>query len=127
MAKNRIFTWAFLSWVLLITVLSLISFPDDPNKSLNIPHLDKGVHFIFYFVAAILGVFFFRGVGKSRNSRSGALIASLLFVVIYGTILEVLQGMLTHDRSGEINDVLANTAGGVMGILLVWLWLKRER
>ena len=127
MAKNRILTWAFLPWVLLITVLSLISFPDDPDGSLDIPHLDKAVHFVFYFVAAILGVFFFRGVGKSRNSRSGALMASLLFVVIYGTILEVIQGMLTHDRSGEINDVLANTAGGVMGILLVQLWLKRER
>jgi len=116
---RRIFTPAFYGWLLLITVLSLLSFPDDPVGGLDIPHMDKAVHFIFYFVAAILGSLYLREASKKNIALSRALIMSLVFTIIYGIILEVFQSTLTDYRSGELKDVLANSLGALCGVLLM--------
>jgi len=116
---RRIFTPAFYGWLLLITVLSLLSFPDDPDGGLDIPHMDKAVHFIFYFVAAILGSLYLREASKKTIALSRALIMSLAFTIIYGMILEVFQSTLTDYRSGELKDVLANSLGALCGVLLI--------
>ena len=45
----------------------------------------------------------------------------LLIVVIavsYGIIIEVLQGVLTDTRKPDFNDVIANTTGVVIAVLL---------
>lgn len=119
MPDRRIFTPAFYGWLLLITVLSLLSFPDDPDGGLDIPHMDKAVHFIFYFVAAILGSLYLREASKKTIALSRALIMSLAFTIIYGMILEVFQSTLTDYRSGELKDVLANSLGALCGVLLI--------
>ena len=119
MPDRRIFTPAFYGWLLLITVLSLLSFPDDPDGGLEIPHMDKAVHFIFYFVAAILGSLYLREASKKTIALSRALIMSLAFTIIYGMILEVFQSTLTDYRSGELKDVLANSLGALCGVLLI--------
>ena len=119
MPDRRIFTPAFYGWLLLITVLSLLSFPDDPDGGLNIPHMDKAVHFIFYFVMAILGGLYLREASKKTISLPKGLIMSLLFAVIYGMIIEVIQSTLTDYRSGELEDILANSLGAIAGVLLL--------
>lgn len=50
-----------------------------------------------------------------------ALIKSCILAFIYGIIIEILQGELTTSRSADFNDVLANSIGIVIGILLVSL------
>ncbi len=50
-----------------------------------------------------------------------ALIKSCILAFIYGIIIEILQGELTTSRSADFNDVLANSIGIVIGILLVFL------
>ena len=116
---KRIFTPAFYGWLLLITVLSLMSFPDDPDGGLDIPHMDKAVHFLFYFVAVILGSLYLREASKKTISLHKALIISFLIAVIYGMILEVFQSALTDYRSGEYEDILANSIGAMAAVLVL--------
>ncbi len=116
---RRIYAPTFYGWLLLITVLSLLSFPEDPGGGLNIPHLDKMVHFLFYFVLVILGSFYLREASKKTISLSKALLSSLVFAVIYGMILEVFQSAFTDYRSGEFQDVMANSIGATSGAILM--------
>lgn len=40
----------------------------------------------------------------------------LLSVLLYGIIIEILQGLLTISRSADILDVAANLIGSLIGI-----------
>ncbi len=112
---------AFISWMVFITVLSLVSFDDETSLGLDIPYFDKVVHFTFYLVAGILGSIFLLYGRVDKKGRKGIAVKLLLGLVGYGIIIEVLQGSLTTYRSAEFLDVLANSAGALMGILLMWV------
>ncbi len=119
--KSYPFRLAFFAWMVLITVLSLVTFPDDPGQSMDFHISDKAVHFVFYFIAAALCVFYLREKTSGTLKLYKAALYGLLVAVVYGIIIEVIQGTLTTERSGEINDVLANCIGGIAGILFVRL------
>ena len=46
----RIFVWANVIWFLIIFVLCALPGEDIPDPRLNIPHLDKVVHFGMFFI-----------------------------------------------------------------------------
>jgi VanZ family protein len=98
-------------WTVLITVASLVSFNSVPK--VNIPGNDKVVHFLFYLVFVVLWSF--------TNWQSYFKIKfDLLIVVlaiIYGIIIEILQGVLTQTREADFYDVLANSSGAVFGFI----------
>lgn len=115
--------------MVLITLSSLLSlsFPDDDGSSFKIPHLDKLVHFIFYFVTAILGTLCIREVTKGRKSIFQAILKATLFAIIYGIIIEVLQEVCTTKRSGDILDALANTIGAIAGAFFIKYFFSGKR
>lgn len=115
MFKRYGFTIGFICWILIITILSLSSFEDIDTEGINIPHLDKLIHFFFYFVAAILGILLIRERTKGQFKLSRAIIITALSVIIYGIIIEVIQDTFTENRSGELYDVLANSLGAFFG------------
>jgi glycopeptide antibiotics resistance protein len=39
----------------------------------------------------------------------------ILYAIVYGTIIEVLQGVATVDRDPDVLDVLANSLGALFG------------
>ncbi len=109
----------FISWMVFITVLSLVSFEDDNTLDISIPYFDKLIHFTFYFIASILGGLFGREISKGHISKTKVLGISFISLVLYGIIIEVLQSNLTTYRSGELMDVMANSAGTLLGTLLI--------
>ncbi len=115
MFKRYGFTIGFICWILIITILSLSSFEDIDTEGINIPHLDKLIHFFFYFVAATLGILLIRERTKGQFNLTRAIIISGLSVIIYGIIIEVIQDTFTENRSGELYDVLANSLGAFFG------------
>jgi VanZ family protein len=117
--KRYGFTIGFTCWIAIITFLSLISFKDLDSEEINIPNLDKIVHFFFYFVAAILGSLLIRERTKGQLSKSRSAILATLAVIVYGIIIEVLQSTFTQYRSGEIYDVFANSLGAFFGAGLI--------
>ena len=117
MLKRFKFSILFIGWLGFIAFLSLFSFSDYGSLDMKIPHLDKVVHAILYFTATLLGCFFLRERSRGEISRSRAFVYIGAFLLLYGTVLEVLQLKITEDRSGEFLDFLANLTG-----ILLALW-----
>ena len=120
MLKRYILGIGFVSWMVGITVLSLVSFEDDLSLGFSIPYSDKIVHFTFYFIAGILGILFGQNLKQDITNNMKVLLVFVFSLVGYGIIIEVLQSTFTTNRSGEIMDVMANSAGALLGTLLMW-------
>lgn len=90
----------------------------------KIPHKDKYVHFALYFILAMLWCLAL-GQAKKTSLRSRWLV--FLYAAGYGILIEVLQGVLTTQRSPEVADALVNALGAAMAIILLPLLQKREK
>jgi VanZ family protein len=106
---------------LIILYLSLASSETfDKVSVLNIPLLDKIVHFLMYFslMWAILI--------ENRKSLKG--IKQLLIIALipfsYGILMEIFQEIFTDSRSGSFFDIISDSAGVLIAFLL-WLLLSR--
>lgn len=91
-----------------------------PGKMLGIPYIDKMGHFAMYS--------FFSGVllldsCRWRTSRHFRY-AVLLFPLLFGALMEILQMTLTTSRKAETLDLVANITGVSAGILLAHITLK---
>jgi VanZ family protein len=105
---------------LLIMYLSLTG--SDTFKKVpiyNIPHLDKIIHFGMYFTWMTLIAY--------ENRKNIKSTPHLIFIAIipfcFGFLMEVLQFYVVTSRSGSVYDMLANSAGIIISILL-WIWIK---
>tara|TARA_R110000868_G_scaffold322712_1_gene583663 strand:- start:773 stop:1165 length:393 start_codon:yes stop_codon:yes gene_type:complete len=117
--KNTVYKVLFISWMMFVTFFSLFSFSDVGTSSINIPHIDKAVHFTFYFGIVVLG---YMAISKKRGVGAGEsklLWYIVLFAVLYGIIIEVLQHVATLDRHGDPLDALANSTGAIVGMLVL--------
>ena len=120
MHKKHLFTTFFLSWVVLITSLSLFSFSGFDNAiGIGIPHMDKITHFIFHLGFVVLGYLFLKERAKGLFNEQQALLKIVITAIVYGLLIEALQYMMPFGRAAEISDVLANVGGAIFGCLLI--------
>lgn len=93
-------------------------------KRFKIPYKDKTVHFAFYFVFVVLWALSFSGhYSDKRKLRLSVLLAA----VLYGILIEICQGLFTKNRSADIVDILANTAGAATAVLTLWLINRNKK
>ena len=118
MLKNILFRILFISWLVFVTFSSLFSFSGIDTSSFHIPHLDKIVHFIFYFGMVIFGVVALKEQVGQQFKLSKTLVVVFLFSVCYGIIIEVIQATYTVNRQGDILDGVANSIGALSGMLV---------
>ena len=117
MVKKNIFS---IIVALIIMYLSLTSSDTFEKVSFfTIPFLDKIVHFGMYFVLTSVIIF------ENRKTLISILHLYLIALIpfFYGILMEILQSILTVSRSGSLYDVIFNSAGILISLLL-WLWLK---
>jgi len=105
---------------LLLLYLSLV----NPDKFLKgelagIPYIDKIVHFGMYFF--MMSVIIIEHRRRLRNPINLFLVA--LIPLSYGVLMEILQLMLTSNRSCDFYDALFNAAGTLTSVLL-WFLIK---
>jgi VanZ family protein len=100
-----------------LTVVCLIKINKLP--SLGVSFTDKIYHFLAYTVLAFLwySTFLF----KFKFEKSKALIYASIFSIIFGIIIEVLQGVLTVYRAADFYDVVANTSGVLFVVIILLL------
>ena len=120
--KVKIFQAVFVLWVITITILSLVE-PENFTK-IDVKNSDKYVHFITYFWLTFL---LYLALPKNQLNLNSRLLFSFLFSVIYGIIIEVLQGVVTAKRQPEILDVFANTLGSLLAVLVICFLLPRVK
>ncbi|MCM4162698.1 hypothetical protein DHC50_03745 [Arenibacter sp. A80] len=109
----------FISWAVFITTLSLFSFEEESIPCIDVPHLDKLVHFSFYFVFTVLGCLSFREIDRRKEPFKKIGVKLFSLAIVYGIIIEVLQGEATIDRDPDLLDVLANSLGALFGSFTV--------
>jgi VanZ family protein len=118
MIKKNIFS---ILVALIITYLSLANAHtfDKVSSFIDIPDIDKAVHFCMYF--GLMSVI----ILENRNNikSNGHLFLLGLIPLFFGILMEILQATLTVTRSGSFFDALANSVGILVSILL-WLWIK---
>lgn len=107
-------------WTALIFVACLLPGRDIPDVS--VPLIDKWVHFF------IFGGFSFLWLCtlKQDELRNGLII--FLLSVTLGYAVEWLQGSgITEGRSFDLYDLLADSIGGLLGLLLFYALRRHSR
>jgi VanZ family protein len=105
---------------LIIMYLSMAnSHTFDKVPIIDIPNIDKVVHFGMYF--GLMSVIILENRKTLKGHNSLFLIAFI--ALFYGILIEFMQSAFTVTRTGNFYDALADFAGILVSILL-WLWLK---
>lgn len=104
-----------LFWLALISSYILAVLPQENVPELT-PFNDKGNHFLAFSVLTLLLLHAYRV----------KYLTAFVLMMLYGVLIEVSQ-LFAVNRHGELLDVLADTIGVVVGILLYWLIRKFYR
>jgi VanZ family protein len=104
---------------LVLAFLSLTAIPKI-NLGLGIKSGDKYLHFTAYFGLSLLWYFAL----KERINKKVFKFFVPLTLIVYGIILEGLQSGLTTYRTGDIYDVMANTAGVIAALIIFNRFIK---
>ncbi len=111
-------TWPAIVWALFI--LLLCGLPGDglPSSSFfDRLQLDKFVHVFLFMVLVVLLLTGFRKQYTFRELRYHAKSMVFVIAVIYGVLIEGLQGTVFIDRNFDLLDMGANMVGSFSGLL----------
>jgi glycopeptide antibiotics resistance protein len=113
-------------WALLILILCGIPGRDIPHFSfLELLSFDKWVHAGIFFVLVMLAIRGFRLQQRSAYVRANAIFLATGLSVMYGGLLEIMQGTLFAERSADFYDFIANSFGCFLAALLYPVISKR--
>jgi VanZ family protein len=108
-----------IGWFLLMNVLFVLPGSTLPKTGwFTDIQLDKWVHIGLFAVLVFLFC-------SAFNSVSKRIWIVLVAAVAYGFIVEVVQKNWVSNRSFDLYDVLADTAGSIIG-LVVWLRVNKK-
>ena len=111
--------WKPIAWALIVLILSALSGEKVSQLPLvNIPNMDKVVHFGMYFMFTFLMMWDFARYKNGIYTWKQIIFFSLLSAIIYGGLMELLQSIPTLHRSTDIKDFLANSTGAMVAVLL---------
>jgi VanZ family protein len=83
---------------------------------------DKVLHIGAYGTLTLSWLMYF---GDKKDQRKYAYLTAF-FVLIYGTIIEVIQGTLTANRQADFYDIIANLVGIVTAMLFFGKFLQKK-
>lgn len=101
-------------YIIVITLLSLVppnAFPIEGEKLF--PHVDKVVHILMYALFTFLLFFTWPDYFKGKARQ----FLPLLYVILWGSFMELLQGAGSYGRSMSHLDIIANIVGFFPGWL----------
>lgn len=90
----------------------------------SIPYRDKLFHMGVYFVAAVLMMY---GLGgRSYKPLWKGILYTLLFCMMWGGVMEYLQDAMSRGRHFEVNDIIANIIGAILGVIVFSVLFKKR-
>src|SRR5258705_12282796 len=108
---------AFL-WAVVILALTLSPAPAIPEvKWIYIPHADKIVHAVLFGVQYML---LMHGLMKQPASvtYSKYVVWSIVIVILFGALTEILQAILPSGRDADVMDWLADCVGTLLAFIV---------
>lgn len=103
----------------LITLLSLIKMP--PKPIVEVSNFDKIQHTIAFIVLTISWL-----VSRNVKFKTVSYIVILVGCLVFGIIIEVLQGRLTTYRSASLLDIVANSLGIALGFMIFKTFTRKK-
>lgn len=90
----------------------------------SIPYLDKLFHMGVYLIASVLMLY---GLGGQfdKNFRSATLY-TVVFCIMWGGVIEYVQDAMSRGRHFEVNDIIANIIGALVGVVMFSLLFKKR-
>jgi VanZ family protein len=117
--QNKIFLAA--AWFAFASILFFLPGSDLPeNEVFTLIRLDKWVHIGLF----LLLLYLWCRALQLQHFKSYLII--LLIALLYGFLVEVIQGRFIPNRSYDLFDILADFTGSVAGVWL-WKWHKKNR
>lgn len=83
----------------------------------------KCAHFVLYTIGGFLAVNY---ISTTKVQGKNIYIYAIIFTFVYA-ITDELHQLFVLGRSGEIRDVIIDTAGGSLGTMLFWMLRKIVR
>lgn len=103
-----------------IAFLSLIKIGKQP---IQVSHLDKIEHIIAYFFLTISWLYVLKNKPSYNFNKRFVVIAC----VFYGIIIEVLQTTLTSYREASVLDIVANSVGVLLALLIFNILFEKKQ
>lgn len=116
--RKKFFLFSAIIWSGLIIYLCLKN--SNELKQIEISNFDKLIHFVFHFVFTVLWFLYLKK--KFFNSNKFSLLKySILFSIIFGIAIELMQQYFTTTRTADVFDILANLLGALIAAFLIVL------
>lgn len=114
-----------LIWAIVILILYGIPGSDMPNVNFwNLLEPDKVAHVgVFMVLMCSLSFSIFKQ-NKYAKLKRYTIRNSTIICLVYGTVLELLQGSIFSERTTDIYDILANAVGVVIGIVILKIFFR---
>ncbi len=106
-----------IGYTLSLTLLSLISLNGLPELGSSFD--DKIYHLIAYMLMTLLWFNVLR-----TTSAKFKILYSAIISIGYGIIIEVFQALFTTSRNEDIEDVIANSIGVILGVVIIIMYRK---
>lgn len=118
----RFFLIIAVVYTLLITTLSLI--PLGKISVGGFSPTDKMMHGVAYFILTLSWLFYYLMKKLENNDYKWKFFNISVLVIVFGMLIEVLQGTLTSYRQPDWADILANSIGVLVAFLFCILFLN---
>ena len=92
--------------------------------------LDKVAHVIMYagFAFACLWGYRKQFVSNDLSYKKRAILLTILISIAYGGLTEIMQETITKlHRSGDWRDLIADSIGTGLGVLIFYLFFRRKK
>ena len=107
-------------WTIVIIVVCSIPGKEIPQTPfINIPHFDKIVHAGLYFVLSLFSVRSFKQLSLIVL-RQHPYMSSVIYAILLGVFVEIIQHYYIPNRAGEVLDALANTVGSILAVSILF-------
>ncbi len=128
--SSKTHTSAFLNYwktTLGIVIICYLSFaPSSAFKSIpSFTHGDKIIHLLMYLMLTIIIINDFYKRNKSY-SNTGFFLICILFPIVLGGVIEIVQDIFIFSRSGSWYDWLADVMGALCGWTISVIRIKKR-
>jgi len=118
----RIFLLIAVVYTLIITTLSLVPLGRISVGAFN--PTDKMLHGVAYFILTFLWIFYYMMKKPGIRNYKWEFFNISGLVIVFGMLIEVLQGALTSYRQPDWADILANSIGVLIAFLFCVVFLN---
>lgn len=113
-----------IGYTIVLTTLCLITIDFDSVDDVAPSYSDKIFHFLSYTILTSLWYYTIKKQFKLKPIK--ALVYVAVAVIIFGIIVEVLQEVFTSTRVFDVFDILSNTTGVLIAVIILLYKIKTE-